>query len=135
MHMLLLVHVLLLKSPGTHAHHMLIGAIWISFQTCLVSNIYNLCSMELVNFTDDTYQSLSNDTITTSSSDKGMVCIKRKCTNCSTRKAFLEKVVVELVLRSPTRESESIAKVQFKYFLVHKHINIYIYMYNRKNIY
>ena len=35
---------------------------------------------------------LSDDTIITSSSDKKeMVCIKRRSTNCSTRKAFLEK--------------------------------------------
>ena len=51
--------------------------------------------MELVKFNDDTYH---DDSIITSSSDKkGMVYIKRKCTNCSTRKAFLEKGVVELI--------------------------------------
>ena len=44
-------------------------------------------------FTKDTYWSLSNNTIITSSSDK------RECTNCSTRKAFPEKLVVELVYK------------------------------------
>ena len=62
--------------------------------------------MEVVKFTHNTYQSLSDDTIITSSSDKkDMVCIKRKSTNCSTRIAFLEKAVVKLVInstRSPT---------------------------------
>ena len=57
-----------------------------------------LYCMEVVTFTDDTYRSLSDDTIIMSSSDKKeMVWIKRKSTNCSTRKAFLEKAVVELV--------------------------------------
>ena len=37
--------------------------------------------------------SLSNNTIITSSSDK------RECTKCSTRKAFPEKLVVELVYK------------------------------------
>ena len=51
-----------------------------------------LYRMEVIKFTDDTYRSLSDDTIITSSSDKKeRVCIKRKCSNCSTRKAFLEK--------------------------------------------
>ena len=53
---------------------------------------------EVVKFKDDTYRSLSDNTIITSSSDKKeMVCIKRKSTNCSTRKVFLENPVVELV--------------------------------------
>ena len=56
--------------------------------------------MEVVKFTDDTYQSLSDDTIFTPSFDKKeMVFIRRKYTNCSTRKAFLEKAVVELVYK------------------------------------
>ena len=57
-----------------------------------------LCCMEVVKFTDDTYRSLSNDTIITSSSDKNeMVCIKRKSTK--RRKAFLEKAVVMQVVK------------------------------------
>ena len=48
--------------------------------------------MEVLKFTDETYRSLSDNTIITSSSDKKeMVCIKKKSTNCSTRKAFLRK--------------------------------------------
>ena len=55
--------------------------------------------MEVVKFTNNTYRSLSDDTVITSSSDKKeMVCIKRKSTN-SSRKAFLEKAVVELVYK------------------------------------
>ena len=80
--------------------------------------------MEQVKFTDDTYRSLSNDTIITSSSDKREWCFKKKCTNCLIRKVFLEKVVVYLVsinsTRSPTakvRKGESIAKVRFKSFI------------------
>ena len=43
------------------------------------------------------------------------MCIKRKSTNCSTRKAFLEKAVVELVYtRSPTANVELITKVRLK---------------------
>ena len=63
------------------------------------------------------------------------MCIKRKCTNCSAREAFLEKVVVELIYKFDEKsyhERFSIAKVRFNFFLVHKHINIhynvYIYM-------
>ena len=52
--------------------------------------------LEVVEFTDDTYWSYSNYTTIMSSSDKNeMVRIKRKSTNCSTRKAFLEKAVVK----------------------------------------
>ena len=70
--------------------------------------------MELLKFTDDTY---CDDSITMSSSDKK--CIKRKCINCSTRKAFLEKGVVELIYifdKKSYREGESIAKVRFNFF-------------------
>ena len=60
--------------------------------------------MEVGKFTDDTYWSLSDDTIIASSfNKKEMVCIKRKSTNCSTRKAFLEKAVVELVYKFDER--------------------------------
>ena len=56
--------------------------------------------MEVVKFTDDTYQSLSDDIIITSPFHKNvMVCIKWKSTICSTRKAFPEKAVVELVYK------------------------------------
>ena len=59
-----------------------------------------LYQMEVVKFTDDTYRSLSDDNIITSSSvKKGMVCIKRKTTNCSTRNAFVEKAVVEVIYK------------------------------------
>ena len=62
--------------------------------------------MELVKFTDDTYRSLSNDTIITSSSaDKREWCALKGNVLTAPRKAFLEKVVVELVyksMRSPT---------------------------------
>ena len=56
--------------------------------------------MEVVKFTDDSYRFLSDDTIIMSSCDKKkMVCIKRKSTNFSTSKAFLEKAEVELVYK------------------------------------
>ena len=68
-------------------------------------------SMEVVKFTDDTYGSLSDDTIITSSSDtKEMVYIKRKSTNCSTRKAFLEKAVVELAYNFNKKSSHECLK-------------------------
>ena len=52
--------------------------------------------MELVKFTDNTYRSLSNDTIVTSSSDKREWCALK---GNVLRKAFREKVVVELVYK------------------------------------
>ena len=51
--------------------------------------------MEVVRFTDYTYRSLSDVTI----HKKEVVCITRKSTNCSTRRAFLEKAVVELIYK------------------------------------
>ena len=61
--------------------------------------------MEVVKFTDDTYRSLGDDAIITSSSDKNeMVCIKRKSTNCSTTTAFLEKAVVSKFNEKSYRE-------------------------------
>ena len=80
-----------------------------------------LYRMEVVKLIDDTYWSLSDDTIIMPSSDKKeMVSIKRKSTNYSTRKAFLEKAVVKLVYKFDETshheclKSESIAKVRFK---------------------
>ena len=91
-------------------------------------SVAQLYRLEVVTFTDDTYLSLSDDTIIMSSSDeKEKVCIKRKSTNCSTRKAFLEKAVVELVYKFDKKsyrkclKGESIAKIRLQY-LVHKHI-------------
>ena len=52
-----------------------------------------------------------------------------------TRKAFLEQTVVELVNKFVEKsycdclKSESIAKVRFKYFFVHKHIYLSTYIY------
>ena len=72
-----------------------------------------LYRMEVVKFTDDTYRSLSDDTIIMSSSNKKEWCALKG--SCSTRKAFLEKAMVELVYKfdeKSYRECLSIAKVR-----------------------
>ena len=57
-------------------------------------------SLEVGKFTNNTYQFLSDNTLITSSSDKNkMVCIKRKSTNCSTRKPFLGKAMKGRLLK------------------------------------
>ena len=67
--------------------------------------------MEVVKFTYNTYRSFSDDTIITSSSDKKeMVQIERKFTNCSTRKLFLVRAVVELVYTFDEKSSHKCLK-------------------------